>query len=333
MKRFSCQSCGHPVFFDSDQCLACGARLAYDPVAMEMVSMGEEEWQERVCLNGREHGVCNWLRPADDSHPLCTGCQFNRYVPNQSRPENQQRWKRLEEGKKRLFFTLGQLGMPLVDGWRDPENGLLLDFIEDGRTSDEFAETFVSTGYLGGIITINVLEADSVARVAAREQLGERYRTVLGHLRHESGHFFWHRLNPGPDLKESFRELFGDEQRDYSRALADHYEQGPPDHWWEQHISAYASAHPVEDWAETWGHYLHIWDALDTAAAHGIVFRNPAEMTIWERIGEWRELSITLNEMNRSVGRGDAYPFVINSMVAQKLAFVDEVILRLQGFH
>lgn len=338
MKRLYCH-CGEQVFFDSGRCLHCGSRLGFDPGTMRMRAVRPLEGAQcetadgqrfRFCDNAVQFNVCNWLLPADSGHSLCLACQFNRTIPDLSLPDNLRRWRVLEEGKKRLFFTLLRLELPLVDGWRDPERGLLLDFIEDGRSRAEFAETFVSTGYLGGVITINTLEADNVARAAARERLGERYRTVLGHLRHESGHYFWARLDPDDALRGEFTALFGDESRDYGAALRRHYENGPPRDWQERYISTYASAHPTEDWAETWGHYLHIYDALETAAVHDVIPWGPEALDIDGRIRQWRGLSLALNELNRSVGHGDAYPFVINAEVERKLAFVDRVIGRLQ---
>jgi hypothetical protein len=329
MKRFKCP-CGGQVFFDNHQCLSCGTSLGFDPGSMTMMPADGSNGFHR-CENGVQHDVCNWLRPAYSEHPLCFGCQFNRTIPNLSLDGNEARWAVLEEAKKRLFFTLIRLGVPLTNGWQDPERGLLLDFLEDSRSKPGvYPESFVSTGYLGGVITINALEADDAARAAVRAELRESYRTVLGHMRHESGHYYWARLDPDDALRAEFVSVFGDESRDYSGALELHYENGPPDGWREFYISAYASAHPSEDWAETWGHYLHIYDALETAAAQGLIPTDPADMTIGERISTWQRLSIALNEINRSIGRGDAYPFVINSMVASKLAFVDRVISQLR---
>ena len=340
MKRFYCD-CGSQVFFENDNCLNCNARLGFDSDSLEMRAVREVSRglyqitsgrEFRFCGNGEQFDVCNWLRPADSSHPLCTACQFNRTIPNQELPANRSRWRALEVGKKRLFFTLMQLGLPLVDGWQDPENGLLLDFVEDGRSrADIFPESFLSTGYLGGVITINVLEADDVARAAVREELNENYRTVLGHLRHESGHYYWSRLNPDEQTREEFARQFGDETRDYNQSLDAYYASGPSSNWRQFYISAYASSHPAEDWAESWGHYLHIYDALDTAASQELIAQSPAGMDINECIETWRDLSITLNEMNRSVGLGDAYPFVINKHVARKLTFVDAMIRALQA--
>ena len=337
MKAFHC-ACGQEVFFDSEHCLACGAELGFYPATMriEVLKPGaatppvERTPKLKRCANSVEFDVCNWLLDADDPHDLCLGCRFNRTVPNQSLPGNQQRWRRLEESKKRLLFTLIQLGVPLENGWDAPDTGLLMDFIEDERSAGPYSENFVHTGYLGGIITINALEADDAARESHRLQMNESYRTVLGHLRHESGHYYWQRLDPDGNLRSEFRAVFGDDTLDYSAALERYYAEGPSPDWQEHFISAYASAHPTEDWAESWGHYLHIYDALDTASTHGLTTKGPEQMTINERIGAWRKLSVTLNELNRSVGRRDAYPFVLNREVEAKLTFVDGVIRQLQ---
>jgi hypothetical protein len=333
MQRFVCD-CGQPVFFDNAQCTRCGARLGFAPERMSMLSLSPRDgaWAAAddstwlLCSNATQFGVCNWVHPAMESHPLCRACQFNRTVPNQGLAGNLQRWRRLEQAKKRLFYTLIQLQLPLESGWDAPDRGLLFDFLEDKRSSNAVPETFASTGYLGGVITINVLEADDVAREAQREQLNEHYRTVLGHLRHESGHYYWQRANLDADILGAFRALFGDEHQNYSAALQAHYRDGPPADWRSRFISAYASAHPTEDWAESWGHYLHIYDALETAAAHGLSDHWPDQITIDERIDCWRELSVTLNELNRSIGLADAYPFVLNTAVEMKLGFVDRVI-------
>ncbi|TXS89225.1 hypothetical protein FV139_19990 [Parahaliea maris] len=333
MQRFTCR-CGQPVFFDNAQCTACGARLGFDSEALVMRALQPDDgqWVSEdgatwlLCDNAIQHGVCNWLLHADQESPLCRACQFNRTVPNLEQPANSERWARLEQAKKRLFYTLLQLGLPLATLAESPQRGLAFDFVEDQRSGQGFCESFAHTGYAAGIVTINLLEADDVAREEQREFLREDYRTVLGHLRHESGHYFWHLLQPDADIAGAFKALFGDEFEDYAAALEAHYTQGPPQDWSSRFISAYASAHPSEDWAESWGHYLHIYDALETAAAHGLVPQGPEEMTVQERITRWRDLSVTLNELNRSIGLSDAYPFVLNTAVELKLTFVDRVI-------
>ncbi|GIS02283.1 MAG: hypothetical protein CM15mP103_08340 [Gammaproteobacteria bacterium] len=189
MKRFQCR-CGAPIFFDNHQCLQCGAQVGFDPESMSMVPV-EQRTDLTYCGN-HDHGVCNWLRPAASEDDLCRACQFNRTIPNLDLPHNTERWAALERAKKRLFYSLYQLGLPVADGWQAGSQGLLFDFLDDARTQPEtYPDTFITSGFAEGVITINVLEADDVARTAAQAELRERYRTLLGHFRHESGHYFW----------------------------------------------------------------------------------------------------------------------------------------------
>jgi hypothetical protein len=91
---------------------------------------------------------------------------------------------------------------------------------------------------------------------------------LLGHFRHEVGHYFWDRLvATDPHQLEEFRVLFGDDRQDYGEALKRHYDEGAPANWQDTYISMYATMHPWEDFAETWAHYLHIVDTLETAGA------------------------------------------------------------------
>ena len=335
MKRFSCR-CGQPVFFDSTVCVRCGSLLGFDKAAMQIVAVSPAEdgalraddgTRYRSCRNGVEFDACNWLLPAASDHRYCWACRFNRTIPDQGRPRNKDRLRRFESAKKRLFYTLIDLELPLANGFDDTENGLLLDFIEDQRSDPHrFPETFVQTGFHGGVITINTLEADDDARESMRVQMNEHYRTLLGHLRHESGHYFWSILDPDAETLARFAACFGDLDLDYGQALSDHYAGGPRVGWQEQFISPYASAHPAEDWAETWAHYLLIRDGIETAAAHGIVPAAPNDVEVSAWVTEWRTLSVALNELNRSSGLGDAYPFVVNDVAATKLGFVDEIV-------
>ncbi len=335
MKQFHCQ-CGQPVFFESNRCLYCNAVLGFNPEEFEILALrdsgegvflDQHNRQFRLCRNGAQYGVCNWLKPAESTHPLCWGCQFTRTIPDLDNPENIQRWHKLEAGKKRLLYTLLKLGLPLVNRFQDTSHGLLFDFVEDYRSNPaSYPETFLHTGHGAGIITINVLEADDVAREAARIAMNESYRTVLGHMRHESGHYFWSLVEHDESILKGFSELFGDGSRDYAKALEFYYANGPAADWQRFYISPYASAHPAEDWAESWGHYLHIFDAMETAEAYNVIPTPGGTMDISQRISVWRDLSIVLNELNRSVGLGDAYPFVVNRFVEEKLKLVDTVI-------
>lgn len=341
MKQFHCQ-CGQPVFFESDSCIDCGAILGFDPAELNILSLRRNaegllvdtaNRKFRLCDNGTRFGVCNWLQPAWASHPLCWGCQFNRTIPCLDNAGNILRWGKLEAGKKRLLYTLRQLALPVVNGFDDADRGLLFDFVEDQRSNaNSYPETFLQTGHHAGVITINAIEADDVAREAVRIAMNESYRTVLGHLRHESGHYYWSLIETEPSVRSRFIDLFGNVRRDYAQALEFYYANGPVPDWQRHHISPYASSHPAEDWAETWGHYLHIFDAIETAEAYKAIALPKGAMSFSERIRVWRGLSITLNELNRSVGLGDAYPFVVNSVVEEKLNFVDTVINHLQRY-
>ncbi|MDJ0652566.1 MAG: putative zinc-binding metallopeptidase [Xanthomonadales bacterium] len=325
MRVFHCQ-CGHPVYFSNHRCINCGADLGFDPATLTMRARlpGQQTAEPFIpCKNGGDHGVCNWL--CQEGEALCWGCQFNRQIPDLSNPLNLQRWDRFERAKKRLLYTLLSLGLPINNGHADQQNGLLFDLLEDSRSDAvRYPESFVATGFAGGVITINTLETDDASREAMKVEMKEGYRTVLGHLRHESGHYYFSMLG---DYVAELRDQFGDFESDYATALDRHYQQGPPDGWETRYISAYASAHPSEDWAETWGHYLQIHDVLETAADHGLP-EAPGDFR--GAIGHWRKLSITLNELNRSMGLADAYPFVVTPAIEEKLACVDAMVNRLR---
>lgn len=332
MIRFFCP-CGAELFFESEFCGACKSPVAYNPEAMrfEIVQPPDETAANTtktavLCRNGIDFNVCNWLADHDAPHGLCFSCQFNRTIPNLGRDKNIQRWHTIEKSKRRLLFSLQSLGIPLANGWRDPQRGLLFDFLEDARSNPMAESPFVTTGYLDGVVTINVLEADPALRFAEQQASNQEYRTVLGHFRHESGHHAYQLFAHDNELISSFAELFGDAHRDYGLALQSFHTMGPRDGWEQHHITAYASAHPSEDWAETWGHYLHIHDTLETAASFGLLESDSTRPDFATKIHTWRRLSVGFNELNRSMGLDDAYPFIVNSAVAAKLAFVDHVI-------
>ena len=185
-----------------------------------------------------------------------------------------------------------------------------------------------------GVITINIEEADPGTRERMRENMNEGYRTLLGHFRHEIAHYYWDILVRDTQWADRFRALFGDERADYDAALSAYYRDGPPDDWPLRHISAYAASHPWEDWAETWAHYLHMADTLETAADMGLSVRGRtiqdmiagSDRRLEPTLTDWRELTAGLNDLNRSMGLPDAYPFAISANVAEKLRLVGEVI-------
>lgn len=348
MKRFRC-TCGQRVFFDNTECLACGRRLGFDPSALEVVSLeprdseggsdtGEggghgdaprgprfvtpEGGEVGLCRNARDFANCNWVIPMPDPRDYCLSCGFNEIIPTLSVPGNLALWTKVEQAKRRLLYTLLTLGLPLHS--RVGDHRLRFRFLEDQRRNPHVREDFVMTGHLEGIITVNLAEADDATRHELRKAFDEPYRSVLGHLRHEAGHFLWGELTRDPADLDAFRRAFGDERQDYSAALQRYYEEGPRPDWPSWHLSAYASAHPHEDFAETFAHYLHITDALETAGEAG--FHTGAEGSSW--IDHWIDLSVTLNELNRSLGVDDPYPFVLSTPVVQKLELIHRLVLR-----
>ncbi len=342
MKSWRCHECDQAVFFHDLMCVNCSATLGFDPESMEMLSLrkkgGSDQTGRQVlvdhfgreflqCHNGVQYGVCNWLIPVDNPHTFCKGCQLNRTIPNLDNPTNIIRWNNFEHAKKRLLFTLFRLEISISSGHSNPEKGLLFDLIEDHRTNfEDFSGSFVHTGHLDGLITINALEADDVQRAAVKQEMNETYRTLIGHLRHESGHFIWSFVKKNDQLMQEFEALFGDESIDYGSTMENYYKHGPADNWQKHYISPYASAHPAEDWAEVWGHYLFIYDAIETALSYGVIPPPQKKIGIQARILLWQKLSVVLNELNRSAGLDDAYPFVLNKTIRQKLEFVDKAV-------
>ena len=326
MKTFHCH-CGNRIFFDNTVCACCGRALGFDPHRLEMVASAAEGSGHfesatgsyyRRCANFERYENCNWLLPQQDEHDLCLSCRMNQVIPALERPGNLELWSRMEAAKRRLLYSLMFLRLPVTG-----PHAFKFRFLEDHRRNPDVFETFVTTGHADSTITINVAEADDVARHAVREQMHERYRTVLGHLRHESGHFYFKWLTAEPGLLRECRALFGDERDDYQSALERHYSDGPPAGWNECFISAYASAHPAEDFAETFAHFLHITDALESARSDGLT-PGPGDGADW--IDSWISLAISLNEVNRSLGLDDAYPFLVSSLVKKKLEFIDRLV-------
>jgi hypothetical protein len=353
MKLFQCQRCGQLVYFENTRCESCGLALGYlshEEILSALEPRGGDLW-EPLTQRGRAYryranafyGVCNWMTPAEESQQLCLACRLNRTIPNLGDSVQRQRWWLLEGVKHRLVYSILRLGLPLAPQGDDPATGLAFDFLADADYG--FRETpKLMTGHLNGVITIDTAEADTAERERRRTDVGESYRTLPGHFRHEIGHYYWGRFFPeGPRLEE-FRKRFGDERRNYAQALEAHYGSGPPPDWRERFVSAYASAHPWEDWAETWAHYLHIVDTMETASAFGIAPRrragsgpnladdpnfDPYQETDFSRLIEaWLPLTYAVNSLNRSMGQPDLYPFVLSLGALEKLRFVHDVIRR-----
>ena len=351
MRTFHCDHCGQPIFFENVQCLRCGSALAFLPQRLAMCAVEPAPgaaglWQRRerrgasprlyrMCFNHGEYHACNFAVPQDDPNPLCVSCRQTRVLPDLSIPENIGRWYRIEIAKRRLFYTLARLGLVPVNPPNGERDGPVFEFLADTPGQP------VLTGHASGVITLNIAEADDTERVRRRVALHEPYRTLLGHLRHESGHFYWDRLIAEGGRTGQFRAVFGDESRDYAQALQQYYATGGGviTGWEANHVSAYATSHPWEDWAETWAHYLHMVDLLETGASYHTRFamspQEPLEEVIDPfaagddfdtMVADWVPLTLLVNSLNRSLGQEDAYPFALSPGAVEKLRFVHDVI-------
>lgn len=320
MKRYYCR-CGNEIFFDNTFCNVCGGALGFIAEQQAMIRL-ERQNGYRPCQH-RADLDCNWLVGSGDANPQCRACRLTRTIPNLDINNNRQRWAKLEATKRRAFYMLLRLQLPIPDRHNGSQKALLFDFLEDQR-SNPFSELdMVYTGHAEGVITLNAAEADDSYRSAAQQQMNEAYRTLLGHFRHELGHFYWMALQDNAEEVTDFRRLFGDERQDYQSALQHFYQHGARSDWQNHYISAYASAHPLEDWAECWAHYLHITETLETAAAFGVIDANPIADSFTDWLLTWMRFSVVLNALNRSMGVGDPYPFVINASVERKLHFIE----------
>jgi hypothetical protein len=351
MKLFECQNCGQLLYFENTRCERCGHVLGYLPdraALSALVPQDSQRWRalmapeqlQRFCANAA-HDACNWLVPAAAAQAFCPACRLNRTIPDLRPPEHLLRWQRLEAAKHRLVYSLLRLGLPLVSKFEDPSAGLAFDFLAEGGATMQQTPPVI-TGHAQGLVTINLAEADDAELERARKDMAEPYRTLLGHFRHEVGHYYWERLVRDGLWLAAFRTMFGDERQNYWACLQAHHAEGPPPDWQERFVSGYASAHPWEDFAETWAHYLHIVDTLETATAfglrvHPVAGRDPALTTEIDfdpyrqsdfdaLVGAWLPLTYAVNSLNHSMGQPDLYPFVLAPTVMGKLRFVHGLV-------
>lgn len=335
--------CGSHIFFGNTQCLSCQAQLGYEPLrgALLPLPVLDDTGEALAHCANREANGCNWLLTTEDAQAhggLCRACRLNRTVPDLSVPDNQRAWTAIEAAKRRLVSQLLALGLPVRSRLdEDPQRGLMFDFLRP------LPDAPVMTGHANGLITLNIEEADDARREHLRQTLHEPYRTLLGHLRHEVGHYYWDRLVRDTHWLEPFRARFGNEQEDYAAALQRHYAHGPAADWQGRCITAYASTHPWEDWAETFAHYLHMVDTVDTALSYGLsaddveiqfqpfgaeALDSPEDAERFlHLLNGWLELTAVLNELSRSMGQPDFYPFVLGPVAVAKLHLVHRVVM------
>lgn len=346
MKSFRCQNCSQIIFFENAQCLRCGSALGYLPATFTLSALtatGEGCWRAvdgglyTRCKNGIDWQNCNWMVPFDSQTDYCVSCDLNETIPNLSSPVNLEYWRTLEQGKRRLVYGLMRFGLPLPNKKYVGTGGLAFEFLKEAERPRSENDR-VMTGHANGKITVNIAEADDLERERIRLNLNEVYRSVLGHFRHESGHFYWWYLVQNSPRHARFQHLFGDERVNYEQAIRSYYANGPAPNWENNYVSAYSSSHPWEDWAESWAHYLTIVDALETAQGFGVEVTLDHTQNLFpttdsyraytfdEMLQQWLPLTYAVNSINRSAGQSDLYPFVLPGPAIDKLRFVHDVI-------
>lgn len=335
MRDFLCPNCGQHLAFENSMCLSCDSPVGFSltEMAFLVIDHGDgggrpgfvsaEEYQ--LCANLHLAG-CNWLVRVHPVRQLCASCTLTRTRPADADTAGLAAFAEAEQAKRRLITELHELGLPIVGRDRDPVHGLAFDLLSSATEK-------VFTGHDDGLVTLDLAEDDDVHREQLRVEMDEPYRTLLGHFRHEVGHYYYFRLIERSPEKVQFSELFGDPDLDYQQALDRHYREGAPPDWEGRYVSSYATMHPAEDWAETFAHYLHIRGTLDTAAAYGLA---PAHATYQRRvlgpsgfdaiIEMWLPLAWSLNMVNRAMGKPDLYPFVLPVAVLEKMRFIHAVV-------
>ena len=340
MRDFLCPDCGQHLAFENSVSLSCGSALGFslDDMALLVITSGQDSEhggtvdssQYELCAN-LHVAECNWLVKVNPGMgavaELCTSCKLTRARPNDADTAALAAFAGAEKAKRRLIVELTDLKLPIVSRDDDPQFGLAFDLLSSQLER-------VVTGHHNGVITLNLAEGDDVHREQLRIAMDEPYRKLLGHLRHEIGHYYFYRLvRTAEDYLRRFRAWFGDPDTGYRQALDRHYNCGPPPEGTKDYVSSYATMHAAEDWAETFAHYLHIRDTLDTAAAFGFA---PSGATFERRmlgpsgfdpiIDRWLPLAWALNMVNRSMGRDDLYPFVLPTVVLDKMRFIHTMI-------
>ena len=326
MRHLSCPACGSRVFFENYVCLACGAQIAFSADAGQMAPLFGEG-AVFACAN-RSHFVCNWA--TSDGETMCRACRLDSVIPNLSFAGNLDRWRRIEQAKRRVVHDFMRLGLPIEARNSANPGGLTFHFL-----SADLAAAPVMTGHDSGLVTLDIAEADDAVREHRRAEMREPYRTLVGHFRHELAHHYFERLVLNSNDIQACRLIFGDERADYQAALQRHYQNGAPGDWQQHFISAYASAHPHEDWAETFAHFVHIVATMDTALDLGFADElsgrivDPYTTEDFDALIEaFLPITAKVNEINRSMGQPDMYPFVLSEEVKGKLHFIHMIVAR-----
>ena len=313
MQRFTCPSCGTRAYFHNMTC-TCGEQLHYDPMARSMIV------EAMSCANRQDIG-CNWATPTEGTR--CLSCAMSHVVPVLHVGDNLSLLAATERAKRWVLANLAQW-----DWFNDNDAGRRPHFQMLSENTGGRAQQIIM-GHAAGEITINVTEADELIRLKRQLDLGEQYRSMVGHFRHEIAHFLFDRLARCPDFQPAFRDLFGDERQDYGQALKRHYAE--PRDPGRDFITGYATAHPHEDWAETVAHLLHMVDFADSFVSAGLSMSSvpegfsPYQETDTQRLlSVATEIAIAVNDINRALDNPDLYPFVLTGPVRTKIAFAHE---------
>lgn len=347
MRAFVCPVCHNFVPFEGSTCLSCGTPVGLHLPSRSMVALSDGaatvdgvRWMRCTQSGPLE---CNWLTSESAGVAARGRCLAHSLIRREPDPDDTiAREKMLPAtlALRRLVYQLDELGLP-VDPYWQRDGGLAFDLLSSYSTSER-----ITIGHANGVITIDLVESLDAYRESLRVQLGEPYRTMLGHFRHEAGHYYQNILvETGAGAQRYLarcRELFGDERASYADALTRHYEFGAPADWRSSFISEYATMHPWEDFAECFAHYLHIIDTIDTSREAGMVlhadrvrFAAPrdvvplesyAEAPIDQLLDDWKWISLFFNRVNTAMGKGPLYPFEISQPVADKLGFVHTVL-------
>ncbi|MFD1883847.1 zinc-binding metallopeptidase family protein [Paracoccus pacificus] len=319
MQLLFCPICGTKAYFHNLIC-PCGADLYFDP------EQGQFRTDGPACAN-RERIACNWV----GERGLCRSCLMSPTIPPLSVEGNLELLAGAERGKRWVLANLARWGW-FTDADADP--GPRPQFLMLSERTGQQDDVRVMMGHQNGIITINVVEADDEIRFHRKNRLGERYRSMVGHFRHEIAHFLFERLEVTPGFLPAFRPVFGDETQDYGAALARHY--AAPRDPGEEFITPYATAHPHEDWAETCAHFLHLVDMTDSFMASGLMapqvpskdydaYADPDSTRLFQIASV---VALAVNDINRALDNPDLYPFVLTPRIRQKLSFAHDWVTR-----
>lgn len=347
VRAFACPVCNHFTAFEAAQCRHCGSDVGLHPPTRTMLAVvdGAATAEGQRWVRCTQHATlgCNWLAPdAQESagRGRCLADSLIRREPDAADTIAREKLAPTAVSLRRLVYQLLDLGLPVDPFWRR-EGGLAFDLISSRSENER-----VVIGHAGGVITIDLVESLDDYRESLRVRLGEPYRTMLGHFRHEVGHYYQNVLVETGDgaarYLDDCRALFGDERVSYADELARHYTFGAPDDWARNYISEYATMHPWEDFAECFAHYLHITDTIDTSREAGMVlladrvrFSAPGDIVplqsytgvpIERMLSDWRWLSLFFNRVNTAMGKDPLYPFDIPAPVVAKLGFVHRVV-------